>query len=315
MKLFIRIGLSLCAAVLSAAPASAYCLFPFGGWWGAGYYDSPAYSAPSYSSYYGSPSYTSYYGGGYSSAAPSYGCCGTAAPDYSASYGSYGSGCCATSCCDPCGSGCASGSCAGSTPAGTLKPAQDPISDRKTPDYEGDTRPRRFNPDAVSPRTPETDEALDNRDRTDQFRSPRSGTDTRSDSGTGSGTGPKMFDDTVDPAQERTNQKPPMTDPLGEKTLDPVEVDPGKPIDEKTFFEDTSKPDNSASIRLESVIARTSSLSEVIVPKRLASRSLPASRYPVSNNQMADKSNNTQSDSPRPIRWISAPLAEGHAQL
>ena len=49
-----------------------------------------------------------------------------------------------------------------------------------------------------------------------------------------------MFDETPDPALERTNQKPPMTDPLDGKTLDPVEADPGMPVDEKTFFEDTS---------------------------------------------------------------------------
>jgi len=123
-----------------------------------------------------------------------------------------------------------------------------------------------------------------------------------------------MFD-SVDPAQERTNQKPPNIDPLDDKTLDPVETDSGKPIDDKTFLDDTSKPDNSASLGRESVIARTSSLSEVIAPKRLASRSLPASHHPASVSKLADKSNNTKSDSPRPLRWISAPLAEGHAQL
>ena len=311
MKLFIRISLSLCAAVLSAAPASACCLF--GGWWGAGYYGSPAYSAPSYSSYYGSPAYTSYYGGGYDASS---GCCGTAAPEYSMSYGSCGSGCCATNCCDTCGSGCASGSCgsgscAGTTPAGSLKPAQDPISDRKSPDYDDDSRSRRFNPDAASPRSPQADDPIDPvdaRDRTDLFGRPKSGTD----GGSGSGT---FEEDKSDPALDRSLRKPPTTDPLDEKTLDPVETDPGKPVDDKTFLDDTSEPDNSASLRRDSVIARTSSLSEVIAPKRLASRSLPASHRPASVSKLAGNSDNSKSDSPRPLRWISAPLAEGHVQL
>lgn len=325
MKLFIRICLSLCAAALFASTANAQYLNPWSGWWGAGYYGSPAYSAPVYTSYYGSPSYTSFYGSSSSS------CCGTAAPAYAVSYGSCGtgccgSGCCTTSCCDACGSGCASGSCtsgscAGIAPAGSLKPAQDPISDKKTPDYEDDTRSRRFDPDAASPRAPRTNDPLDDplNDRTDQFRSPRSGTGTD----TGSGTGTNMFEDAVDPALERTNQKPPMTDPLDGKALDPVDSNsdppadssPGAPVDEKTFFEDTSKPDNSASRGRDAVIARTGSLSEVIAPKRLASRSLPASHRSASGSQLADKSNKTEADAPRPLRWISAPLADGHVQL
>jgi len=124
-----------------------------------------------------------------------------------------------------------------------------------------------------------------------------------------------MFDETPDPALERTNQKPPMTDPLDGKTLDPVEADPGMPVDEKTFFEDTSKPVDSASLRRESVIARTSSLSEVLAPKRLASRSLPVSQHSVSGSKLVDKSSKTISDSPRTLRWISAPPAVGHVQL
>ena len=125
-----------------------------------------------------------------------------------------------------------------------------------------------------------------------------------------------MFNDGVDPETERTNQKPPMADPFEVNPVDPIDnSDPGKPVDQKTFFEDTNKPDNTATLRLESAIARTSSLSEVIAPKRLASRSLPASQRSASGSKLADKSHNTKSDSPRPLRWISAPLAEGHVQL
>ena len=124
-----------------------------------------------------------------------------------------------------------------------------------------------------------------------------------------------MFDDTVDPALDRTNQKPPMTDPQDGKALEPVETDPGKAVDEKKFFEDPSKPANSASRGRDAVITRTGSLSEVIAPKRLASRSLPVSHRSAATSKLADKSNNTKSDSPQPLRWISAPLAEGHVQL
>ena len=311
MKLFIRISLSLCAAAMFATPANAQY---WSGWWGAGYYGSPAYAAPVYSSYYGSPSYTSFYRS-YSSGSPSYGCCGTAAPAYSVSYGSSGNGCCATPCCDPCGSGCASGSCAGISPSGSLKPAQDPISDKKSPDYEGDTRPRRFDPNAA----PGADDPLDPVDggaRKDLFGRPQEGTD----GGTGSGSGAGTFeenkpDPALDPALDRTLQKPPMADPLDGKTLDPVESNPGTAVDETTFYEESSKPADRASVGRDAVIARTSSLSEVIAPKRLASRTLAASRRSAPGSKLADTSHNTKSDSPRPLRWISAPLADGHLQL
>ena len=106
-----------------------------------------------------------------------------------------------------------------------------------------------------------------------------------------------------------------MTDPLNGETPNPDETEPGKQVDQKTFFEEEKKPSDTATLRRESVIARTSSLSEVIAPKRLASRSLPASQRSGSGSKLADKSHNTKSDSPRPLRWISAPLAEGHVQL
>ena len=193
-----------------------------------------------------------------------------------------------------------------------MKPAQDPISDKKSPDYEDDTRPRRFNPDATTPDTQGADEPLnpvDTRDRTDLFGRPKDGTE-----GAGSGSG-TFEEDKTDPVLDRSLQKPPMTDPLDGKTLDPVDSNSGKPVDEKTFLDDNSKPDSSASRGRDAVIASTGSLSEVIAPKRLASRSLPANQRSASGSRLADKSNNTKSDSPRPLRWISAPLAAGHVQL
>ena len=323
MKFCIRIALSMCVAALLATPASACCLFPFGGWWGAGYYGSPAYTAPAYSSYYNAPAYTSFYG---SFSAPSYGCCGNSAPAYSASYGSFGSydsGCCTNSCCqsscgDSCGSGCASGSCVGTTPAGTLKPAQDPISNKKAPDYEDDTRSREFESDSnTRPRDrSRVNDSLDTpaeRDRIDQFENPRPGTNGRSDSGSEDGL---FKEDKIDPVPDREIlRKPPMSEPLDEKDIDPVEPELGSPVDEKTFYEEKLNPDNTTSRPRDAVIARSSSLSEVIAPKRLASRSLPSGQRAAARSTLADKSSKTQSDAPRPVRWISAPLADGHVQL
>lgn len=114
MKFLVRAVLSAACVLGAAAPASACCLWPFGGWWGAGYSPGYGYGAayPAYSAGYYSAGY--YPSAGY----------------YSAGYAS-SSACCATSCCDPCGgSSCGSGSCVGTTPSGTLKPAADDKFDR-----------------------------------------------------------------------------------------------------------------------------------------------------------------------------------------
>lgn len=309
MKLLSQFAVAVCAAALFAAPASACCLFPFGGWWGAGYYGMPAYSAPG-------PAYSTNY-------APYYGPWGS--PSYVASYGSsYGNGCCAPSCCDPCGScgtGCASGSCAGTVPAGTLKPAQDPISDKANKSYEDEPPVRRFESDprdrsrtrddlTTDPLT--TDPLLEDPDQIDQFRSPGTGT------GTGTETAPKsnpgFFDET--PTENRLNQKPAIPDPLKDELLQPADPEPAKPLDEKTFFDGgTFEPDNSAARTREAVLARTSSLSEVITPKRLASRSMPSAVKTTSSSKLANTVNNDKSGVKPPMRWISAPLPEGNVRL
>ena len=117
MKFFVRAVLSAAFVLSAAAPASACCLWPFGGWWGAGYSPGYGYGAtyPAYSAGYYSAGY--YPSSGY----------------YSAGYAS-SSACCATSCCDPCGgSSCgSSSSCVGTTPSGTLKPAADDKFERKS---------------------------------------------------------------------------------------------------------------------------------------------------------------------------------------
>lgn len=202
-----------------------------------------------------------------------------------------------------------------------MKPAQDPISEQKAPPYEEDLRSRRYNSETPAPRGRGTDEPANppaDREPPDSFNSPNSGTRGRFDSGTGSGRDSDMFDDTVNPGVERSNQKPPMPEVLEEKEIEPVEPvepDPGIQVDEKTFFDDLPKSDNTTFRGRDAVLARTSSLSEVIAPKRLASRSLPSTQRPVSHSALSDRSDNPKSESPRPLRWISAPLPEGHVQL
>ena len=160
-----------------------------------------------------------------------------------------------------------------------MKPAQDPISEQKAPSYEEDLRSRRYNPETPAPRGRGTDEPANppgDREPPDSFDSPNPGTRGRFDSGTGSGRESDMFDGTVDPGVERSNQKPPMPETLEEKEPEPAEADPGIQVDEKTFFDDLPKSDNTTFRGRGGVLARKSSLSEVIAPKRLASRALPS---------------------------------------
>lgn len=122
MKFLVRAVLSAAFVLGAAAPASACCLWPFGGWWGAGY--SPGYG---YGAAYPAPAYSAgYYSAGYY---PSAGY-------YSAGYAS-SSACCATSCCDPCGgSSCGSSSCVGTTPSESLKATPDSNFKRKSYEEE-----------------------------------------------------------------------------------------------------------------------------------------------------------------------------------
>lgn len=311
MKLLASICLSLCIAVVLAAPASAGYLYPSGGWWGAGYYGTPIYSAPAYSSFYGSPTYSSFYGGS-SVLSSSDGCCGNATPMYSASYGASNIGCCVNTCCDPCGSGCATGSCGATEPTGSLKPAIDPISNKSKPTYEDDERSREFPSDAERARRrqllDDEKKLKEEQDRTDPFKRSGTGTGTDSGSGTGSGTESEQF-----PAfdLDRNSKKPPMTDPLDGTIIEPVEGTPGIPSDDKTFIDEKTSTPVDTTLRLRNtVLARTSSLSEVIAPKRLASQSLPATHRMLPTGNVADKS-----DVQPPLRWISAPLPTGHVSL
>lgn len=321
MKLFIKTCVSLCAVVAMTTPASACCWFPFGGWWGAGYNAAPAYSsnyAPSYTSYYGSPAYSSFYGAG-SMMAPMSGCCGTAAPAYAASYGSYGAGCCTNSCCDSCGSGgCASGSCVGTEPVGSLKPATDPISNKSKPAYDDEPRTRTFPSDTDNPRPRSRDldpglDPLDDTNKKDMFDRPAGGTG-RTGVDTDTEKDPFPADDGLNFGRDRDTQKPPMEDPLDGTTIDPVDENPATPKDDKTFIDGTTTPSETSRGR-DTVIARTSALSEVIAPKRLASRSLPSTSRSVSSSKVAGKVDSQKKVQQKSLRWISAPLPNGHASL
>ncbi len=111
----------------------------------------------------------------------------------------------------------------------------------------------------------------------------------------------------------RGTLKPPMEDPLEEPTIKPVDENLGTPTDDKTFG---GEPAPSAiSPRRDTVVARTSSLSEVIAPKRLASRSLPSTARTVSSNNLASKIEGQKKENQKPLRWISAPQPTGHVSL
>ena len=202
-----------------------------------------------------------------------------------------------------------------------MKPAQDPISEQKAPDYERDAPPRRYVPETSTPGGRGTEE-LANPPKApeprDNFNAPNPDTRGRLDSGTGSGRDSGFFEESTVPPVERLNNKPAMPEMLEENEIEPVEADeadPGIPADGKTFLDDVPKSDNTTFRGRDAIVARTSSLSEVITPKRLASRSLPSIYRPVSQSTLADKSDNSKSESPRPLRWISAPLSDGHVQL
>jgi hypothetical protein len=274
----------------SVSSASACCLWPFGGWWGAGY---------------GAPM-GGYYGASYPSYAP------VTAGYYSAGYGS--ADCCAPACCDPCGGGgCNNGSCIGSTaPAGSLKPQTDPNFDNGT--KEKDKYDDEFDRDRLKRPSdlPERDRSFTPRTRTtpeetapiDDFRSRP----------TDRGTDP-------DPApfgtgNDQINNKPPMAEPDDLPAVDPDNSATGTP-DGSTFLDEDNGGLNNQTRRDRrelSVTERPSGLNEVIAPKRLASRSVPTTRVQ-NRTSFAGKADSDKNAPVRPVRWISLPMPEGNERL
>ena len=291
--------------------ASACCLWPFGGWWGAGY---NGYSGASYSPYV--PVTAGYQSAGY----------------YSAGYGS--ADCCMPACCDPCGcgsggcgpGGCNSGSCVGTpAPAGSLKPETDINFDRGTkgkgtyddefdrdrlrnrdplPERDADPLPERDADPLPGARSApaRTRPAPVEPDPVDDFRSAPAG-----------GADSEPF------GADQIQKKPPMEEPGGDLPA----VDPAAPaeggldsLNGSTFLEDdkAAPADQTRRDQPVSLTKRTSGLNEVIAPKRLASRSLPAP--PVrEKTSFAGKSSSDKASTRPTVRWISVPLPEGNAQL
>jgi len=311
MKRLFAAILTLVLAFSCMTSASACCLWPFGGWWGAGYGGGyGGYSGVSYAPYV--PPTAGY---------------------YSAAYGSMsylGTDCCAPACCDPCEcgaggcgpGGCASGSCGGTVaPAGSLKPETDPNFDRSSKEkgtYDDDDQ---FDRDRLRTRDRELDRDLDPlpgardippRTRTapvepdpiDDFRSSPAGSGRRSSEPFGSGA-------------DEIKNKPPMDDPADDlPAVEPAPADDGLKLNDSTFFEaDDLRPnDQTRTDRPVSLTQRTSGLNEVIAPKRLASRSLPAAPAR-GKTSFAGKTPEDKSGSKPPVRWISVPLPEGNVRL
>lgn len=267
------------ALLASSGSASACCLWPFGGWWGAGYAPvSPyGYQSAGYYPAWNGPVASGYYSAGYYSAG-------------------YGSACCATSCCDPCCGGCSTGSCgsdcSGTSSSGTLKPSTDPNFNKSDYDDKNDTRSRRsrdLDNESLDPPAPRDDKGT-----IDDFRNMGS-TDTQDDNG--------MFRDNE---ADQINKKPPMDDSI---KLDPVD-DTEKKDD---FLQPEGRDPQASRSRGVTLASRSSGLSEVLGPKRLASRSLLTT--PVNRGSAFAGKAGSRNNAERPVRWISAPPADGQVRL
>ena len=293
MKYLIQATLSIGLVLGSVNSADACCVWPFCGWWGAGY------AAPAYG-YAQGPNY-GYYAASYPSwDAPVYG------GSYAAGYAP-AQGCCAPSCCNACGSGsCVSGSCAESTlsESGSLKPANDPnFKNGKQKDEYDD---RNLEQDRVNP--PADDELP-------AFERPSRAKTNAADPADvfdatpmdPNKTGTDSFK--LDSDSNRINNKPPMPEATELPAVEPKD-------DGKTFLDtnDATEKQTQLERRKKTVAEQSSRLNEVIVPRRLATRSLPSSSAvkPVS---WAGKANDDKSRSPRPVRWISVPRPDDQVRL
>lgn len=294
MKRLIATVLAVGFSVATSGSASACCLWPFGGWWGAGY--------------------GGYYSAGYAPYVPPMGY-------YSAGYAPMD--CCAPACCDPCGAGgCSSGSCVGTNPAGSLKPETDSNFEKGTRDNgtydEFDRNPPRRNRDdldqPLDPADSQTRKQPADPDPVDDFRSRPMG---------GTAADDPAFE--LDPAGEQIKNKPPMDDTgLDIPAVDPAApaADPAAPMNndpaggDTESFLDLDKKANETKVEeiqipLKSV---SSTFNEVVAPKRLASRALPATSSKAKTS-FAGKTSEDKSRSNAPVRWISVPMPEGNVRL
>ena len=296
MKRFLAAILAFGVFSPCVSTASACCLWPFGGGWGAGYGGG-------------------YYGASYAPYVPSSGY-------YSAGYAP--SNCCVPVCCDPCASGaCSSGSCVGTTPAGSLKPESDLNFDKGAKDkntYDEFDRDRLKRREEGINGDLNNEPNLDTRTR-DRVTDPDPVDDFRSSPMGGRGIADDSQPFGTD--NEQINKKPPMEEPGGElPAVDPV-ADPAVPNlndAEKggsTFLDEDAKKaggDTRLDQRQLSLTERPSGFSEVVTPKRLASRSLPSTGSR-GKTSFAGKSLDDKAKSSAPVRWISLPMPEGNARL
>lgn len=296
MKRLIATVLTICAFLASSGSASACCLWPFGGWWGAGY---GGYQTAGYAPYVPQMGY------------------------YSAGYAPMD--CCAPACCDPCGAGgCSSGSCVGTNPSGSLKPETDSNFEKGTKENntydEFDRAPlRRRQNDLDQPLDPADSQARKrpvdpdpvDPDPVDDFRSRPMGGTAADDA----------FE--LDPAGDQIKNKPPMDDPALD--IPPVDsADPAAPMtdpapgtgDTDSFLDLDKKANDSSKVEEPENSLRTfsSTFNEVVTPKRLASRSLPATSSKAKIS-FAGKSSDDKSRTNAPVRWISVPMPEGNVRL
>lgn len=286
MKIAAARLLAACCLLVATNTTHACCLWPFCGW-GMGY--GPAYPmAPQawggYSTYY-----TPWY----------------AAPAYPA-----WNGCCPTACCDPCNN-CSTGACG--TPAqnspgtsGSLKPKTDPAfrnrrsipatddvapSSRTLPPVENldqpvDTAPGdTFTPTPPARRQPAAP--------ADSFGAPADSADPAE---------PVPFD-----TNESISNKPPVSDPNDPAPARPAD-EPLPPSDSfSTPGSSDNQPAGTGSQTRRTPASRSSQLTEVVAPKRLATSTRVSTGGSVSKP-------NTNAGRDR-LRWISNPAPETHVRL
>lgn len=289
MKRFGAVLLATVGMLAGSGSAQACCLWPFGAWGGGYGYNAPSYGT--YSAMY-APAYRVY-------------------PSYNVSYSSgWANNCCAPVCCDPCacGSSCAGGACAGNTKSdsGSLKPQIDENFSPPEGTYDkppaARTSPERPSAAPANTTTPEPAE------ETFAPVAPRRPAANPADDFGSSPTEPAPFG-----VENEISNKPPMPEisaPAIEAPAGKTETE--KPADGTDSFLPEEKPpaeatNPQASRPGRTVVAdRSSSISEVLPSRRLAVKTIDASAKGQSISHSTESSR---------VRWISAPMAEGHQRL
>jgi len=326
MKRLAALVLAAATGAIGAAPAQACWWWP----WGMGAY---GYNA-GYGAGYAAPSYP-VYGAAYR---PAWGL------GYSVGYASFGSNCCVPACCDPCGNACGGGACAngacagtsGAQPGSSLKPQVDTNFQGGSGTYDADpavpggARRTPAPQDPVAPATTPATDATFDAPATPRRSAPAGSTDDFNSSGAateeitpfGAETGvsnkppvPEIKD--LDPVQPDATFAPipdraaPAADPAAAPAADPAASKPAAGTDSGDAFlpvEPTAPapqpaaPEARRALPGSVVASQSSRMHEVLRPARLAQK--PASASSLTLKPVPDQ-----------VRWISAPLSEGHVRL